>query len=300
MPKKTTAEPKATERELLQLLERRHAGHGNGGAGEYAFLTHVRNDGGFSASRTFDAVSVALWPSRGYAIHVFEVKCSRSDWLRELKDPAKSEAAWSIGDLFSIVAPVGVVNLEELPPGWGLVEAHGAKIVDGAVTGRRLKTTKSPEWHGDTVKKSADKAVARGLLVAMLRRAGAVPDHELPSDKVINAAVATAREEAAEQWRTQLEDARRRENETRDAVRQFVNLSGVQVVPHTYGRGATQEEIDATARRIRAALADDQHAVTVQRRLERLRAELVAATEQLDRVLENPEEPAPPLRSASL
>jgi len=70
--RRSSAEPKATEAELLQLLERRHAKQGNGGSGEFAFLTHVRNDGGFSATRTFDAVAVSLWPSRGHAIDVFE------------------------------------------------------------------------------------------------------------------------------------------------------------------------------------------------------------------------------------
>lgn len=82
-----------TEATVLQLLRERHTAVGNGGAGEHAFLAHVRNAAGFDANRTFDAVAVNLWPSRGLSIHVYEVKVSRSDWKRELAKPAKAEDA---------------------------------------------------------------------------------------------------------------------------------------------------------------------------------------------------------------
>ena len=83
-PRKKSSDPSATESEMLDLLERHYARTGNGGSGEYAFLRQVRNAAGFDAKRTFDAVVVGLWPSRGHDIHVIEVKVSRSDWQREL------------------------------------------------------------------------------------------------------------------------------------------------------------------------------------------------------------------------
>ena len=286
MTKKKT-EPKATEAELLQLLERRHASHGNGGSGEYAFLTHVRNDGGFSATRTFDAIAVSLWPSRGYAIDVFEVKVSRSDWLRELKDPGKSEAAWGIGDRFWIVATAGVVEHAELPHGWGLIEAHGGKVTDDGMTGRRLRTVKAAEWHGAPVKESAKGSISKGLLVSMLRRAGAVPDTELPSERLLNAAEARGREAERALLTSLVDQSRDRERVTADAVRRFESLSGVGVIPR---HGRTQEQIDDVAKRVRAALADEGHEERVRQRLERLRGELQHATEQLTYLLEHPGE----------
>jgi hypothetical protein len=53
-------------------------------APEYATFFEVRDAAGFDSKRSADVITVATWPSRGLAIHGFEVKCSRSDWLREL------------------------------------------------------------------------------------------------------------------------------------------------------------------------------------------------------------------------
>lgn len=274
--------PKATERELLQLLERRHAKTGNGGSGEFAFLTHVRNDGGFNASRTFDAVAVSLWPSRGYAIDVFEVKVSRSDWLRELKDPAKSEAAWAIGDRFWIVATAGIVDPAELPHGWGLVEAVGGKVTDDGITGRKLRNARAAQWHGKPVKESADLKISRGLLVAMLRRAGAVPDQETPSEKALSEAEQRGRDAMRAQMDAVLEQSREHGRDLVEAVRDFETASGVKVRPYS-ADGKT--EVLEQARRIRDALADDKHADRVRVRLDRMREELLRTVEQISTVL---------------
>ena len=59
-PRKKYNDPKATESEMLDILERHYARTGNGGSGEYAFLRQVRNAAGFDAKRTFDAVVVGL------------------------------------------------------------------------------------------------------------------------------------------------------------------------------------------------------------------------------------------------
>lgn len=275
-------EPKATEAELLLLLERRYAKSGNGGSGEYAFLTHVRNDGGFNASRTFDAVTVSLWPSRGYAIDVFEVKVSRSDWVRELKDPAKSEAAWSIGDRFWICATAGVVDPDELPHGWGLIEAHGAKITDEGLKGRKLRVVQAAAWHGAPVRESAKATIPRGLLVAMLRRAGAVPDQEMPSEKALAAAEKRGREAERTTYTTLLEQAREREHAATRAVRTFEQNAGVRIQPNDY---VTEVQVAETARKIRAALADEGHQERVRHQLQRMRDDLQRAAEQIDAVM---------------
>ncbi len=273
-------EPKATEAELLQLLDRKHAKHGNGGSGEYAFLTHVRNDGGFSATRTFDAVAVSLWPSRGYAIDVFEVKVSRSDWMRELKDPAKSEAAWEIGDRFWICATAGVVDPAELPQGWGLIEAYGAKITDSGITGRRLRTVQSAEWHGSPVRESAKGTVPKGLMVSMLRRAGAVPDSQTPSERVIAEAVERAREAERASMQGVVDRAQERERQTGELIRTFSIASGIGL------HGQTPQSMAEVGNRVRAALADEGHAERVRGRLTGLRDELRRQADNLDRVVQ--------------
>lgn len=67
-----------------------------------------------------DAVVVRMWAQA--VLHVFEVKASRADWLREIKHPRKAEAALPFADHFWLaIAEKGVVRLEEVPDSWGLV-----------------------------------------------------------------------------------------------------------------------------------------------------------------------------------
>lgn len=159
-----------TERDLFEMLRAKLAKPGNGGAGEFALLAQVRDDAGFNARRTFDAMSVSLWPSRGHTIHVYEMKISRSDWQRELAKPEKADDACRIADQFSIVAPAGIVRDGELPPTWGLIEERDGK----------LRTSRAaPFLHGASAHRPT---ISRGLLVAMLRAApGAIPGGKNPS-----------------------------------------------------------------------------------------------------------------------
>lgn len=157
-----------TEAEVLAVLRRRYAKPGNGGSGEYAFLTHVRNGAGFDAARTFDAVVVDLYPSRGLSIDVIEVKVSRSDWLRELRQPKKTAAALTVADRFWIAAPTGIVKPEELGVGWGLIEVSGRSA--------RTKVGAQRIEHRAPVDRDGRGLINRGFLVGLLRSAhGAIP-----------------------------------------------------------------------------------------------------------------------------
>ena len=161
-----------TEAEVLELLRVRHARHGNGGAGEYAFLTHVRNGAGFEANRTFDAVAVNLWPSKHLDVTIFEVKVSRSDWLRELKDPTKSGAALELADFFTVVAPVDCVKPDELPDRWGLIEVRPTlKHYELRSKVQPKRITVVPHWA-----QRHSRSLPRAFVVGMLRACpGAIP-----------------------------------------------------------------------------------------------------------------------------
>lgn len=92
-------------------------------APEYAFLTEVRNQTGFGrAVRSADALAMSLWPSRGIYMTGFEVKISRADWMKELKDPSKAEEIARFCRLWFVATPVGIVKPHELPADWGLIE----------------------------------------------------------------------------------------------------------------------------------------------------------------------------------
>lgn len=79
-------------------------------------------------SRRFDLIAIMGWQSRGHEVMGFEVKVSRSDWLSELKDPAKAEPLVRLCSRWWIAAPPDVVKADELPPSWGLLVIHPEQI----------------------------------------------------------------------------------------------------------------------------------------------------------------------------
>ncbi len=173
-----------TEDSVVALLRERYSRQSGNGP-EYAFMRGVRNAAGYDASRAFDAVAVALWPSRHLELTIFEVKVSRSDWLRELKaNPNggtdrydKAGPACALADRFVIVAPVDVVRGGELPEHWGLLEVHertyGTAMLREAKSATLLKPrSRFPE------------PIPRGFVVAMLRRTSAVGGTFEPPDEL--------------------------------------------------------------------------------------------------------------------
>jgi hypothetical protein len=105
------------------------------GAGA-VYLTEVTAP---ESNRRADAVHVGLWQNRGAGrIDVCEIKTSRSDFLRELDQPAKAEAWWPYCTAFWLVVPhVSIAGPSDLPPGWGLMVPPGR--------GRRFKVVVKPE-----------------------------------------------------------------------------------------------------------------------------------------------------------
>lgn len=130
--------PKVTERDILDLLHRRYSQTvGNGP--RYVVAEHVRNGAGFDANRSLDAMVLDLWPSSGLAVHGFEVKCSRSDWLRELKDPTKAGAFLPHLDyMWLVVSDRAIVKPAELPEQWGLLAPARGGLISGP-RARRLR-----------------------------------------------------------------------------------------------------------------------------------------------------------------
>lgn len=101
-------------------------------APEWALSFEVRNATGYgSVTRFADALAMNLYPSRGLEIHGVEIKVSRSDWLRELKDPEKSAPIQQYCDRWWLaVDDAAIVKEGELPVTWGLlVLQKGGKLV---------------------------------------------------------------------------------------------------------------------------------------------------------------------------
>lgn len=152
--------PAWSERRALNALADYFSRAGDAGNGpRYAFVEHVRDNAGFDARRTIDAVAIDTWPSTGLTVTAIEVKVSRGDWLRELRDPTKAGAFLRPGrcDAFAVAGPVGVVKPDDLPTGWGWYE-----LGDTVRCRRRAKNLRPiPD----------SKDLHRGFVVALVRAA---------------------------------------------------------------------------------------------------------------------------------
>lgn len=107
-----------------QIMDALSGAGGPFSAPAHAVLRGVRNKTGHSGAseRYADGIVVSLYPSRGVWFAGVEVKVSRSDWMRELKDPDKSVPIQRFCAYWWIAAPPGIVKADELPPTWGLIE----------------------------------------------------------------------------------------------------------------------------------------------------------------------------------
>jgi hypothetical protein len=230
-----------TERTVLNALRARHAvKHGNGP--EWAYIEHVRNAAGFNASRTLDAMALHLWPSRGMELHGYEVKVSRSDFRRELADPAKMDAFANILDRFWIVAPRGVVPAEEIPASWGLLEVLDDGTIRQKIAAPLLTQERAP--------------IPRTMLVPIMRAAGAglevTPDiaavreaEERGVQKGLDQAKRSGKD-----WQAMYEGQVDQLAAARNQVRAIEDALGISLRGHAY----LPEERDARLREIAAAV----------------------------------------------
>lgn len=203
---------KVTEADLIRLLQLRCP------AREHALLRQVASGTGGAAKRYADVVTMNLWPSRGLAIHGYEIKVSRSDWLRELKDPAKADEIASFCDAWwLLVADEEIVKPGELPAGWGLL------VPNKAGTELRAVVQAGP---------LAPQPLTRVFVAALLRRASETQG-SLVARAEIAGEVAAAHDRGVElgkQWGAQdnLREHRRLE-ELEGQVRAFEEASGVKL-----------------------------------------------------------------------
>jgi hypothetical protein len=130
-------------------------------APEFSFFEEV-GDSGSSSGVYADGVAINMWASRGYAITGFEVKASRSDWIRELKKPEKSEPILSKCDYWHLVAAEGVYQDDEVPVNWGILN-----FKDGKLREKR----KAPKLE--------PKEITRAFVAQMFRRGHAKEERDI-------------------------------------------------------------------------------------------------------------------------
>lgn len=151
---------------LLQLLIERHAER----PGEWATFAELLEYpvGG----QRIDFFAINCWHSKGYKAISYEIKVSRSDFLKELRQPYKRLYAERVSNECYFVAPKGLIKEGELPEGWGLIEP---------IRGARYLRVSSPAMKRKHAKWSVD------FMVSLARRSA----DALPTQKELWALQAT-------------------------------------------------------------------------------------------------------------
>lgn len=101
---------------------------------KYAFITEFRGGTGWERESRADAIAMDTWPSSGLELIGFELKTSRADWLRELKQKDKADPIKQFCDRwYLVIDDYNILNTwnDELPQDWGYMQYEypdGVKI----------------------------------------------------------------------------------------------------------------------------------------------------------------------------
>jgi hypothetical protein len=95
---------------------------------EWILMEEVGNATGCRCKRFADALAYNLYPSKNYHKIGFEIKASKGDLRRELKDGSKSDAIAKYCDEWYLVVPKGLCDNEDIPMTWGIMELNNDKL----------------------------------------------------------------------------------------------------------------------------------------------------------------------------
>jgi len=182
-------------------------------APEWAIFFEVANGLGVNSRRYADAIAMSLFPSRGLDIHGIEIKRSRGDWLRELKDPRKADVIAQYCDFWWLVtSDEKVADKNEVPKTWGLLVSNG----------KELRQVKRAE-------RMKPKPVDRGFMGAMFRRAHEWLGVELKKDRRVVDAEERGYRRGIEERDWKIKDASSDLVKLQKRIKEFEERSGVNI-----------------------------------------------------------------------
>jgi hypothetical protein len=176
---------------------------------EYVLMEEVRDGAGFSSKRSADAVAMGTWPSRGLNILGFEIKAHRSDWLRELKDPAKADPIARYCDFWIVATVPGVVKEVELPATWGCLELRSNGM----------------HWLKEPVKNAQPAPLDRSFVAAMMRRCGELDERR--KGELIAAEILKAHADAKQDIEREVKDRSRELEELKARLAKVKEATGL-------------------------------------------------------------------------
>lgn len=185
-----------TSNEVRALLRKRYQHP------EWALMFEVANGTGIEGKSYADAVAMNLYPSRGLAIHGFEIKVSKQDFMREIEKPDKSVPVQQFCDHWWLVAPAKAVDESLLPKAWGWLRVDGDRLVQAKA---------APDLEA--------KPLSRAFIAAMVRRQNAADAAEV--DKLVRVRVDALREDERKRTEREIE---MRTREAQSAIDKLADL----------------------------------------------------------------------------
>lgn len=246
---------------LAALIQKRHAGDG------WFVFSELRNQPGFGASRSADHAALGLWASTKYEFHLYEVKISRSDVIREMKDPTKANAVGKYAHhWWLVISDEKIIKDVLIPEAWGI-------LVPTVRGGSRMLTEyrKAP--------KLKPKPFDPLFCVAMLRNMATnwvTPAKHRELQEQLDR-LSTKREEDPD-MRSELAQAKRRVEQLEAAITQFQELSGVDMDGVREGR----YRVAPLARAVKFALEND-----ISEHPDRIRHQVLRASREADEAMQH-------------
>lgn len=102
--------------------------HEQYGEDPWVYISQLREGTGYTRRRTIDAFAVHVWPSKFRAL-AMEIKVTRSDFLRDIRDPSKRQPFVENSTGFYYVVPQGLIEPDEVPEGCGLMYAQRGRVI---------------------------------------------------------------------------------------------------------------------------------------------------------------------------
>lgn len=142
--------------EINRLLETAIRSRHKGSEWTTLFELRCGTGWGATAEQRIDAFAINNWPSKGQKRHAYEMKATRSDFMRERRKPGKRAFAKSVSNYFWFILPIGIVRSWEVPGDCGFLEVDQyGNIRKGNQAPHR--ESEPPTWN---------------FIAAVLRRAG--------------------------------------------------------------------------------------------------------------------------------
>jgi hypothetical protein len=103
---------------------------------------------------------------------IIEVKVSRSDFLADARKPER-QGAMGVGVYRFYLCPAGLIEVQDLPPRWGLLHAQEGKVFEvlrplGNIWPEFGRAVELAEWS--RFQHQPDTAAERGALYSIARR----------------------------------------------------------------------------------------------------------------------------------